>query len=138
MSKLNLNVMASFTKKIAGDKVCALGLAFRGRTLRSGLVLGLCAVVLSGCGVQEIPKAKNEVEAQLAEIDNQYKRRSDLIPNLVETVRGYAKQEQNTLTAVTEARAKATSITLDPSKATPEQIEKYANAQGDLSKALGF
>jgi len=94
-------------------------------------------VVLSGCGIQSIPRAKNDVEASLAEVTNQYKRRADLIPNLVETVKGYAKHEQATLTQVTEARAKATSITLDPAKATPEQIREYSEAQGELSRALG-
>jgi LemA protein len=97
------------------------------------LVLGS----LSGCGVQSIPQSKNDVDASLAEITNQYKRRSDLIPNLVATVKGYAKQEQDTLTKVTEARAHATSMNIDPSKATPEQIEKFAGAQGQLSQALG-
>lgn len=92
---------------------------------------------LTGCGVQSIPQSKNEVDAALAEITNQYKRRSDLIPNLVETVKGYAKHEQGTLTAVTEARAKATSMNIDPSKATPEQLEKFQQAQGQLSQALG-
>lgn len=94
-------------------------------------------VGLSGCGLQSIPQAKNKTEAALAETTNQYKRRSDLIPNLVATVKGYAKHEQQTLTDVTEARAKATSITLDPANATPEQIQAYANAQGQLSQALG-
>ncbi len=107
------------------------------RSLTAFLVLIGMAVSLSGCGIQSIPQSKNDVEASLAEITNQYKRRSDLIPNLVETVKGYAKQEQDTLTKVTEARAKATSMTLDPSKATPEQIEKYSAAQGQLSQALG-
>lgn len=93
--------------------------------------------LLSGCGIQSIPQKKNDVDAALAEITNQYKRRSDLIPNLVETVKGYAKQEQATLTAVVEARAKATSINLDPTKATPEQISAFSNAQGQLSQALG-
>lgn len=92
---------------------------------------------LTGCGIQSIPQAKNDVEASVAELTNQYKRRSDLVPNLVETVKGYAKQEQTTLTAVTEARAKATSITLDASKATPSQIQAYSQAQGQLSQALG-
>jgi LemA protein len=95
------------------------------------------AVSQTGCGVQAIPQSKNQVEASLAEITNQYKRRSDLIPNLVETVKGYAKQEQQTLTAVTEARAKATSITLDPAKATPDQVAAFSQAQGQLSQALG-
>jgi LemA protein len=100
-------------------------------------VLILTATALSGCGIQAIPESKNGVEASLAELTNQYKRRADLVPNLVETVKGYAKQEQTTLTAVTEARAKATGITLDASKATPEQIQAYSQAQGQLSQALG-
>jgi LemA protein len=95
------------------------------------------AFLTTGCGVQSIPQTKNKVEASLAEITNQYKRRSDLIPNLVNTVKGYAKHEQNTLEGVVEARSKATQITIDPSKATPEQIQKYSEAQGQLSQALG-
>jgi len=102
------------------------------------LALALCgAMALSGCGIQEIPRAKNDVEAALAEVTNQYKRRADLIPNLVETVKGYAKHEQETLEGVMAARAKATSINLDPAKATPDQIRAYADAQGELSRALG-
>lgn len=100
--------------------------------LASAFVVGL-----TGCGIQSIPQAKNKTEAALAETTNQYKRRSDLIPNLVATVQGYAKHEQQTLTQVTEARAKATSITLDPANATPQQIQAYAQAQGQLSQALG-
>lgn len=103
----------------------------------SALVLVVAAFALSGCGVQSIPQSKNAVDASLAELTNQYKRRSDLIPNLVNVVKGYAKQEATVLTQVTEARAKATSITLDPSKATPAQISAYANSQGQLSQALG-
>lgn len=94
-------------------------------------------LTLNGCGVQSIPRSKNDVDAHLAEVTNQYKRRADLIPNLVKTVKGYAKQEQTTLTAVVEARAKATQVTIDPSKATPEQIQKYQQAQGTLGQALG-
>lgn len=107
------------------------------KTLLSVLALVVGVSVLSGCGVQSIPQSKNAVDASLAEMTNQYKRRSDLIPNLVNVVKGYAKQESTVLTQVTEARAKATSINLDASKATPAQISAYANAQGQLSQALG-
>jgi LemA protein len=99
--------------------------------------LFLSFLVLSSCGVQSIPKAKNEVEARLAEVTNQYKRRADLIPNLVKTVKGYASHEKETLDAVVSARARATQVTLDPSRATPEQLQKYQEAQGSLSQALG-
>ena len=92
---------------------------------------------LTGCGFQSIPASKNEVEAALSEVTNQYKRRADLIPNLVSTVQGYAKHEKETLEGVTQARSQATQVTIDPSKATPEQIQKYSEAQGQLSSALG-
>lgn len=95
------------------------------------------ALFLSGCGMQSIPTQKNEVEATLAEVTNQYKRRMDLVPNLVNVVSGYAKHEKETLTGVVEARAKATQMTIDPSKATPDQLVKYQQAQGQLSSALG-
>lgn len=101
------------------------------------LIIGLLTSFLFGCGWQSIPQGKNDVEAALAEVTNQYKRRSDLIPNLVETVKGYAKQEQATLVGVTEARAKATSIQIDPSKIDPEALKKFQQAQGELSQALG-
>lgn len=93
--------------------------------------------VLSGCGIQSIPQGKNNVEATLAEITNQYKRRADLIPNLVNVVKGYAKHEEQTLTSVIEARAKATQVTLDPTKMTPEKLKEYQAAQSGLSQALG-
>jgi len=102
------------------------------------LILSLLAVAsLSGCGIQSIPTQKNAVDASLAQLTNEYKRRNDLVPNLVNVVKGYAKQEEEVLTKVTEARAKATSITLDPAHATPAQISAFANAQGQLSQALG-
>jgi LemA protein len=94
-------------------------------------------LALSGCGVQSIPQSKNQVDAALAEVTNQYKRRTDLIPNLVNVVKGYATHEEKTLTEVTEARSKATQITIDPSKVTPEQLQKFQSAQGQLSQALG-
>ncbi len=93
--------------------------------------------ILTACGMQSIPQQKNATEASLAEVTNQYKRRADLIPNLVNVVKGYAKHENETLLGVTEARAKATSITIDPSKVTPDQLAKFSQAQGQLSQALG-
>ncbi|MBW2294433.1 MAG: LemA family protein [Deltaproteobacteria bacterium] len=115
------------------------------RNLRDGrypqasriVCVSLLAALASGCGVQSIPKALNALDATVAEVTNQYKRRADLIPNLVSTVKGYASHEQETFTAVTEARAKATSMTIDPSNASPEQIQKFQAAQGGLSQALG-
>lgn len=102
-------------------------------------VLGLvfAGIFISGCGIQSIPQQKNAVDAALAEVMSQYKRRAELIPNLVEVVKGYAKHESQTLTAVTEARAKATSMNIDPSKATPEQLMEFQKNQGALSAALG-
>lgn len=101
------------------------------------LICCLFTLSLTGCGIQSIPQAKNSVDASLAEITNQYKRRADLVPNLVETVKGYAKQEQSVLVGVTEARARATSIQIDPTKVTPEKLQQFQAAQGQLSQALG-
>lgn len=103
-----------------------------------GLVLvGLLASMLVGCGVQSIPQSKNAVDAALAEVTNQYKRRADLIPNLVSVVKGFAAHEKDTLEGVVNARAKATQMTIDPSKVKPEQLAQYQKAQGELSQALG-
>jgi len=93
--------------------------------------------LLAGCGIQSIPQAANQVDAALAEVTNQYKRRADLVPNLVNTVKGFAKQEETVFTQVTEARAKATSITLDPKNLKAEDLAKFQSAQGELSQALG-
>lgn len=102
------------------------------------LILSLLALVfLTSCGIQSIPQQKNEVDAAFAEITNQYKRRADLVPNLVNVVSGYAKHEKETLTGVTEARARATQLTVDPRNLTPEKLESYRKAQGELSAALG-
>lgn len=104
------------------------------------LVLG--ALVLIGgcnaCGVNnELVKLDQNAKSSWAEVENQYQRRSDLIPNLVATVKGAAAHEQNTLTAVVEARAKATQIKLDPTDLSPEKIAEFQAAQGQLSQALG-
>jgi LemA protein len=99
--------------------------------------LTVLSVSLSGCGIQSIPQSLNALDASLAEVTNQYKRRADLIPNLVKTVQGYASHEKETLSAVISARARATSVTIDPSTSSPEQIQKYQAAQGGISQALG-
>ncbi len=105
--------------------------------LRKFWLITVMGLALTSCGLQSIPQAKNSVDAAMAEVTNQYKRRSDLIPNLVNVVQGYAKHEQGTLTAVTEARAKATSVQVDPNSMPPEKLKEYMAAQGQLSTALG-
>jgi LemA protein len=105
--------------------------------IRRGLVLSGLALFLAGCGVQSIPQAANDVDAALAEVTNQYKRRADLIPNLVNTVKGYASHERETLEAVTAARARATSMTIDASNLDAERVRQFQAAQGGLSQALG-
>ena len=92
---------------------------------------------LTSCGMQSIPTAANQVEADWAEVQNQYKRRSDLIPNLVEVVKGYAKHEEETLTKVVEARASATKVSFTADQLTDENMKKFQQAQGGLSQALG-
>ena len=94
-------------------------------------------VLVSGFGIQSIPQAQNGVESAMAEVTNQYKRRADLIPNLVQVVKGYAKHENETLTSVVEARAKATAVTVDPSKVDAKKLQEFQQAQGQLSQALG-
>jgi LemA protein len=79
---------------------------------------------------------REKVRSQVNTLQSQYQRRADLVPNLVNTVKGAANFEQETLTQVVEARANATKITIDPSKATPEQLQQYQAAQGELSQAL--
>ena len=94
-------------------------------------------LLLSGCGINNIPTYDERVTAAWSQVENQYQRRADLIPNLVETVRGFAAQEQETLTAVTEARSKATSIQVDESILdNPEKLQQFQQAQGELSSAL--
>ncbi len=103
----------------------------------AALVILVAALTLTGCGVQSIPQQKNGVEAAFSEVSNQYKRRADLIPNLVNIVKGYAKHEEETLTKVVEARAKASSVNIDPSKLDAKQLQQFQASQGELSQALG-
>jgi len=112
--------------------------SFLGRVL-TALAAMLVAGCLSGCGaINRVPTLEEQAKSSWSEVQNQYQRRADLIPNLVETVKGYAKQEQETLTRVVEARAKATSVTIDASTITdPEKFRQYQDAQNQLSGALG-
>jgi LemA protein len=113
------------------------------KTLPSGfrrlalLVLPL-AVVLSGCGINAIPTKEETAKAKWADVQTQYQRRADLIPNLVATVKGYAAQEKSVLVEVTQARASATQVKVDASTVTdPAQFQKYEQAQNQLSGVLG-
>lgn len=103
------------------------------------IVLGLIALALFGWvknGYNGLVTSQESVEQSWANVESQYQRRADLIPNLVETVKGYAKHEQETLEGVIEARANATKVTIDPKNMTPEDLQRYQAAQGDVSNAL--
>src|SRR6516165_6251589 len=107
---------------------------------RAGAVTALIClgVALSACGYNTIPTLEEQAKAKWGDVQNQYQRRADLIPNLVATVQGYAKQEKEVLTAVVEARAKATSARIDASQLSdPEKIKQFQEAQAQLSGALG-
>ena len=103
----------------------------------AGLAGVLLLIVLPALGSYNgLVNEREAVRGQVNNVQSQYQRRSDLVPNLVSTVKGSANFEQDTLTAVVEARAKATSVTIDPSNATPEQLQAFQGAQGELSSAL--
>lgn len=107
------------------------------RSVRQLTVVVLLASLLAGCGINNIPTYDENVKAAWSQVENQYQRRADLIPNLVETVKGFANQEKETLTAVIEARSKATSIQVDESILNnPEKLQQFQQAQGELSSAL--
>src|SRR5215469_14552702 len=106
-------------------------------TRNAAALLILVAVVISGCGINIIPTKDEGVKAAWSEVVNQYQRRADLIPNLVNTVKGYAAQEQRVLVEVTEARAKVGSIQVTPEVLNnPELFKKYQEAQNQLTGAL--
>ena len=103
------------------------------------IVLAVFAVALFGWvkgTYNGLVSSQESVETAWAQVENVYQRRADLIPNLVETVKGYAKHEQETLEGVIEARANATKVTIDPTNMTPEDLQKYQAAQGDVTNAL--
>ncbi|GJD96167.1 LemA family protein [Methylobacterium iners] len=109
------------------------------RRLRAAFaVLGL-ATLLSGCGaINRVPTLEESAKSAWSEVQNQYQRRADLIPNLVETVKGYAQQEKDVLVGVTEARAKASSVKVDASTVSdPAKFKEFQDAQNQLSGALG-
>jgi LemA protein len=107
------------------------------RTCFALTIIGL-SLALSACGYNTIPTLQEQAKARWSDVQNQYQRRADLIPNLVSTVQGYAAQEKNVLTAVVEARAKATQIKVDASDLTdPEKIKAFQDAQSQLTGALG-
>ena len=97
----------------------------------------VAAVALAGCGLNSVPVAEEAAKARWADVQNEYQRRADLIPNLVSSVKGYAKQESSVLVQVTEARARATAVTVQPADLTdPAKLQQYGAAQGALSASL--
>lgn len=106
-------------------------------TLARVLAIVLC-FALASCGYNNIPTLEEQAKAKWADVQNNYQRRADLIPNLVATVQGYAKQEKDVLIAVVEARAKATQVKIDVSQLSdPEKLKQFQDAQNQLSGALG-
>jgi LemA protein len=98
----------------------------------------LLALLVSGCGINNIPTLEEQAKAKWSDVQNQYQRRADLVPNLVETVKGYAKQEREVLEAVVNARARATQIQVNADTVTdPDTFRKFQEAQAQLSGALG-
>lgn len=113
-------------------------LARASRPFRLAVLVPMLALLLTGCGYNNIPTYEEQAKAKWSEVLNQYQRRADLIPNLVETVKGFAKQESGVLEAVTSARAAATSIKVDASTISdPETFKKFQDAQAQLSGSLG-
>lgn len=101
------------------------------------LLVGVAVLTAGGCGINNIPTYDEDVKAQWAQVENQYQRRADLVPNLVETVKGYAAQERETLQAVVEARAKVNQMNVDSDIINdPEALQRFEQNQSQLSSAL--
>lgn len=108
------------------------------KSLALALLTPVAAVSLAGCGINSVPTAEENAKAKWANVQADYQRRADLIPNLVETVKGYAKQESTVLTQVVEARAKATSVQVNAADLEdPAKVAQFQQAQGALSQSLG-
>lgn len=107
------------------------------KKIKTILILFVTATMLSSCGYNSMVELEENAITQWANVESSYQRRADLIPNLVNTVKGYAAHEKETLTQVMEARAKATSVNIDASKLTAENIKQYQAAQSGISGALG-
>lgn len=101
------------------------------------ILLIACAISLSSCGYNTMVEKDEAVSHAWSNVENQYQRRADLIPNLVNTVKGYAAHEKETLEAVVAARTKATQVTVDAESLTPEKLKAYQEAQGEIGSALG-
>jgi LemA protein len=108
------------------------------RRVSPAFLAPIAALALSACGLNSVPTAEEAAKARWADVQNEYQRRADLIPNLVNTVKGYATQEKDVLTQVTEARARATSVNVSPDQLNdPAALQQFGEAQGALSQSLG-
>jgi LemA protein len=111
-------------------------MTFTMASVRSFTFAVIAGLTLAGCGYNTIPTLEEQAKAKWGDVQNNYQRRADLIPNLVATVQGYAKQEKDVLTAVIEARAKATQIKVDASQLTdPEKVKQFQDTQNQLNGA---
>src|SRR5438270_9589962 len=128
-------------RRVFSSDVCSTAQGtyeMNGLPLRALFALVLTGLSVASCGYNTIPTLEEQAKARWGDVQNQYQRRADLIPNLVATVQGYAKQEKDVLTSVIEARAKATSVRVDASQLTdPEKVKQFQDAQNQLSGALG-
>ena len=107
------------------------------KAIKSILLAVVVTLGFTSCTYNKLVEQEEVVAQKWADVETQYQRRADLIPNLVNTVKGYAAHESETLEAVVAARSKATQMTIDPATVTPEQIAAFQAAQGELSQALG-
>jgi LemA protein len=138
LRKLRIETIFRPWPRPRGDRTGASDVTFSRKILSRLLLVAAAPLFLAACGVNAIPTKEETAKAQWAEVQNQYQRRADLVPNLVETVKGFAAQERNVLTEVTEARASATQVKIDAETLTdPAKFQQFAAAQDRLSGVLG-